>query len=109
MGRKKGKNTINNLSDKYRQKLIDYSKQSARDLFKAASRRTIVKTAEGPGDLIGNKIANKITKASRTLPQNNSETVTNEDENTGLHRKIPKERYISPEKNQKINDNLKLI
>ena len=78
MGKNIGKNTIKNLSDKYRQKRINYAKQSATDLFKAASRRTIVKTEETPGDLIGNKIANKITKASRTLPQNNSETVKNE-------------------------------
>ena len=109
MGKNIGKNTIKNLSDKYRQKRSNYAKQSATDLFKAASRRTIVKTEETPGDLIGNKIANKITKASRTLPQNNSETVKNEDEDTGRGRKIPRERYISPENKQKINDNLRLI
>ena len=33
------------------------------------------KTDEVTGDLIGNKIADKITKISRTLPQNNSETL----------------------------------
>ena len=32
------------------------------------------KTAEGNGDLIGNKIADKITRASKTSPKNNSET-----------------------------------
>ena len=50
------------------------------------------KTAEATGYLIGNKIANKITKVSRTLPQNNSETITNETENIGLDREIPKEK-----------------
>ena len=32
------------------------------------------KTAEATGDLIGNKIADKITRVSKTSPQNNSET-----------------------------------
>ena len=36
------------------------------------------KTAEATGDLIGNKIANRITKVSRYSQQNNSEIVTNE-------------------------------
>ena len=44
------------------------------------------KTAETTGDLIGNTIADKCTKVSRTSPQNNSETVTNEEENIGLGR-----------------------
>ena len=51
------------------------------------------KTAEATDDLIGsNKIANKITSVSKILQQNNSETVTNEND-----KEIPKERYISPE------------
>ena len=44
--------------------------------------------------MIGNKIANKITKMSRNTPQNSSETVTKEAENIGLDREISKERYI---------------
>ena len=36
-----------------------------------------LKAAEATGDLIGNKIANKITRFSRISPQNNSETITN--------------------------------
>ena len=47
------------------------------------------KIAEATGDLIGNKIANKITKASRSSPQNNSETITNE-----RYKEISKERYV---------------
>ena len=42
--------------------------------------------------MIGNKIANRIKKVSKKSQQNNSETVTNEDD-----KEIPKERYISPE------------
>ena len=44
--------------------------------------------------MIGNKIANKITKMSRNTPHNSSETVTKEAENIGLDREISKERYI---------------
>ena len=47
--------------------------------------------------MIDNKIADKISKVSRSLPQNNSETVTNEHD-----KEIPKERHISPKKDIKL-------
>ena len=53
--------------------------------------------------MIGNKIANKITKISKNSQQNNSETVTNEHD-----KEIPNERYISPEERQEIIDELRL-
>ena len=37
-----------------------------------------------------------IKKVSKTLPQNNSETVENEVENIGRDSEMPRERYISP-------------
>ena len=75
------KNTSKKLSGKSSQKLLDHVKQSATNAFKTASKRVIQKkTAEAIGDLIGNKIANKITIVSKHLQQNNSETVTNEHE-----------------------------
>ena len=46
----------------------------------------------------------KITKVSKNSLQNNSETVTNEN-----GKEIPKVRFISPEKRQKIIDNLRPI
>ena len=55
-----------------------------------------------PQILIVNKIADKITKVFKTSSQNNSEIVTNEEENVGLDRKIASEIYISPEKRHKI-------
>ena len=58
------------------------------------------KAAESTADLIGNKIADKITRISKTSPQNNLET--NEEE-------ILTERYISPEQRQKIIDDLRLM
>ena len=39
----------------------------------------------------------KITKVSKNVHQNNSETVTNEND-----KEIPKERYMSPEERQKL-------
>ena len=68
------KNMGTNLSNTYRQKLLDSAKKSKTDAIKNSSKRAIQKTAEAPGDLIGNKIADKITKAS----QNNTKTDGNE-------------------------------
>ena len=92
------------MSGKYSQKLLDHAKQSATDAFKTASKRAIYKTAEAAGYLIGDKIADKITKVSKNSQQHNSETVTNENV-----KEIPKERYISPEKRQETIDELRLI
>ena len=74
---------------------MDHVKQSATDAIKTASKRTIQNTAE----VSGNKIADKITRSSKTLPQNNSET--NEEE-------MLREKYISPELRQKIIEDLRL-
>ena len=47
--------------------------------------------AEATGDLRGNKIADKTTNVSRFSPQNSSETVESETENTRFDKEIPKE------------------
>ena len=44
--------------------------------------------------MIGNKIAGRTVKVSKTS-QNNSETITNEHD-----KETPKERYISPEERE---------
>ena len=59
-----GKNISKNLSGKYRQKLIDQTKQSATDALKTISKRVIQKTEEAT-DLTGNKIAEKNQKSFR--------------------------------------------
>ena len=60
------------LSSEYGQKLLDSAKKSTTDAIKAASKREIQKTAEATGDLIGNKITDKITSVSKKSkrPQN---------------------------------------
>ena len=90
-----GKRVSKNLSGKYSQKLSDHTKKPATDTFKTASKGAIQEIAEAPCDLIGNKIANRITKVSKSSRQNISETVTNEHD-----KEIPKKRYISLEERQ---------
>ena len=94
-----GKNISKNLSSKYSQKRIDHAKQSATDVFETASKRVIQKTTEATDNLIRNKIADKITRVSKTFPKNNSEA--NEKETFG-------EKYVSQELRQKIIDDLRL-
>ena len=72
------------------------------DAITTASKRTIQKTAEGTGDMIGNKIADKITCISKKSTKNSS-TI---DEDTELSTR--KEIYISPEERQQIIDELRL-
>ena len=60
--------------------------------LKLLRKEQFEKKAEVTGNFIGSKITDKITKLSKTMQQNNSETVTNEHD-----QEIPNERYISPE------------
>ena len=53
------------LSNKFGQKLLDSAKKSTTDTIKTASKRAIQNTAEAAGDLIGNKIADKMTSVSK--------------------------------------------
>ena len=59
-----------NLSNKYSQNLLDSAEKSgttkvATDAVKTASKRIIQKIAEGTGDLVGNKITDKIKTAQK--------------------------------------------
>ena len=98
------------LSNIYGQKLLDSAKRFTADAIKTASKRAIPKTAEATGELIGNKIADKITSVSKKpamelyskeLPNNNNET----DAEITTHKK----RYVSPEERRQIIDELRLI
>ena len=91
-----------NMSNKYSQKLADTAKTSATDAIKTASKRAIQKTAGATGDLVGNKIADNITSASKK--SRNVEIQSNE-----VNNEIPKEKYISPKERQQISDKLRLI
>ena len=53
--------------------------------------------------MIGNKIANRITKVSKNSPQNNSETVANEHDKKYLKKNVDFQK-----KRQEIIDDLRL-
>ena len=97
------KNIGKNLSNKYSQKIIDTTKKSATGVVKTASQWAIQKTAEATGDLVGNKIADKITsiwkKSTKNLPAI--------DKDTELSTR--KKRYISMKERQQIIDELRLV
>ena len=61
------KNIGKNITNMYNKKLVDSAKKFATDAIKTASKRAIQKTTEATGDLIGNKIADKITSVSKKI------------------------------------------
>ena len=61
------KNMGKDLSNKYSQKRLDTAKKYTTDAIKTVSKRAIQKPEEAIGDLIGNKIADKIVSASKKL------------------------------------------
>ena len=78
---------------KYGKKLIDTATKTGIDAAKTASKRVVQKTAEATGDLISNKIADKITSVGKTKEKTNK----------------PEEIYIPPEKRQQIINDLQLF
>ena len=59
--------------------------------------------------MIGNKIADKITKVSKSSPKTSSETFESGTENIGFEKVKQKEIYISPKNIQQVIDKLRLI
>ena len=86
------------FKDKYGQKLIDTATKTGIDAAKTVSKRAVQKTAEATGDLIGNKIAHKITSIGKPK----------EKEKTKETKEI-EEIYIPPEKRQQIINDLRLF
>ena len=78
------------FGDKNGKKWMDTATKTGMDAVKTASKRVVQKTAEATGDLIGNKIADKITSI-------------------GKPKEKPEEIYIPPEKRQQIIDDLRLF
>ena len=73
------------------------AKKTGIDPTKPTSKRVVQKTAEATADLIGNKIADKITSIGK--PKEKEKQKTKEIE----------EIYIPPEKRQQIIDDLRLF
>ena len=83
------------FSDEYGKKLMDTATKTGIDAAKTTSKRAVQKTAEATGDLIGNKIADKITSIGKSKEKEKTKKV--------------EEIYIPPEKRQQIIDDLKLF
>ena len=94
--------TGTHFNSKYGKKLTDIAIKTGKDFATIARKKIVHKSAESTGDLIGNKIADKITSASKK--SHNEEIQSNE-----VNNEIPKERYIPPKESQKIIDELKLM
>ena len=108
-GNKYGKKLMNtaiktgtNFNSKYGKKLTDTAIKTGKDFATIAGKKIIHKSAEATGDLIGNKIADKIT-AKPSKKSQNEEIQSDE-----VNNEIPKERFISPKERQKIINELKL-
>ena len=85
------------FGNKYGKNLMDTATKTGVDAAKAASKRVVQKNWEATRDLIGNKIADKITSLGKT------ESKEKEKE------KEEQEIYIPSEKRQQIIDDLRLF
>ena len=63
-----------------------------------ASKTAIQKTAKVTGDLISNKIADKITSVSKK----STKELSNDETEVDVEKASPKKRYISPEERQQV-------
>ena len=83
------------FGDKCGKKLMDTATKTGIEAAKITSKRVVQKTAEATRDLIGNKIANKITSVGKSKEKEKANK--------------PEEIYILSEKRQQIIDDLKLF
>ena len=106
IGNKYGKKLFDKSMDvskkygkKYGNKLLDNSISAGKDFAKIAGKKVLTKNAEATGDMIGNKIADRITKSSRNKAQKEDDTIMEETQ----------ELIIPPEKREQIIRDLKLF
>ena len=107
-GNKYGKKLMNtaiktgtNFNSKYSKKLTDTAIKTGKDFATIAGKKIVRKSADATGDVIGNKIADKITSISKNLTMKNHHQLR-------IIMKYQK-RYIPPTKRQKIIDELRLM
>ena len=93
------KNIGNKYGKKYGNKLLDNSISAGKDFAKIAGKKALTKSAEVAGDMIGNKIADRITKSSRNKAQKEDDGIMEETQ----------ELIIPPEKREQIVRDLKLF
>ena len=87
------------MKKKYGKKILDNSLSAGKDFAKIAGKKVLTKSAEATGDLIGNKIADRITKSTRNKAQKEDGRIMEETQ----------EIIIPPEKREQIIRDLKLF
>ena len=99
-GNKYGKKIFNKKIDvgksmkkKYGKKILDNSISAGKDFATIAGKKVLTKSAEATGGLIGNKIADRITKSTRNKDQKEDDRIMEETQ----------ELIIPPEKKRTNN------
>ena len=87
------------MSNKYSGKILDKSIDAGKDFAKIAGKKVLTKSEEATGDLIENKIADRITGSSRNKAQKEDDKIMEETQ----------EILIPPEKRERIIRDLKLF
>ena len=87
------------MKKKYGKKILDNSLSAGKDFAKIVDKKVLTKSAEATGDLIGNKIADRITKSARNKDQNEDDRIMEETQ----------EIIIPQEKREQIIKDLKLF
>ena len=87
------------VGKKYGNKLLDNSISAGKDFAKIAGKKVLTKSAEATGDMIGNKIADRITKSSRNKAQKEDDRIMEETQ----------EILFPPSKREQIIRDLKLF
>ena len=87
------------MSNKYGRKMLDKSMDAGKDFAKIAGKKVLTKSAKATGDMIGNKIADRITKRFRNKEQKEDDRIMEETQ----------ELIIPPEKREQIIRHLKLF
>ena len=87
------------MKNKYGKKILDNCLSADKDFAKIAGKKVLTKSAEATGDLIGNKIADRITKSARKKAQKEDDRIMEETQ----------EIIIPPEKRDQIVKGLKLF
>ena len=90
---------VNLCEKKYGKKILDNSLSAGKDFAKIAGEKVLTKSAEATGDLIGNKIADRITKSARNKEQKEDDRIM--EETQGI--------IIPPENREQIIKDLKLF
>ena len=95
----KSLNVGKSMKKKYGKKILDNSLSACKDFAKIADKKVLTKSAEATGDLIGNKIADRINRSARNKAQKGDDRIMEETQ----------EIMIPPEKREQIIRDLKLF